>query len=37
MGIPRKRYSADFKARAAIEMLQGQRFANEIAGELGVH
>lgn len=33
----RKRYSAEFKARAALEALKEQRTLNEIAGELEVH
>ncbi len=37
MGTQRKRYSAEFKARAALEGLKGQRLNNEIAAELGVH
>ena len=37
MGTLRKRYSAEFKARAALEALKGQRLCNEIATDLGVH
>ncbi len=33
----RRRHSADFKAKMAVEALKGQRTANEIAGEYGVH
>jgi putative transposase len=37
MSTQRKKYSADFKAKAALEALKGQRLVNEIASELGVH
>ena len=37
MSTQRKKYSADFKAKAALEAIKGQRLINEIAGELGVH
>ena len=37
MGTIRKRYSAEFKARAALEALKGQRLCNEIASDLGIH
>lgn len=37
MSTKRKKYSADFKAKAALEALKGQRLVNEIASELGVH
>lgn len=33
----RKRYSADLKARVALEAIKGQKTANEIAAEYGVH
>lgn len=33
----RKRYSADFKAKVALEAIKGQRTANEIASDHGVH
>lgn len=33
--MARKKYSAEFKAKAALEALKGQRTLNEIAGELG--
>lgn len=33
----RKRHSAEFKARAALEALREQRTLNDIAGELEVH
>jgi transposase-like protein len=37
MMAQRRRHSADFKAKMAVEALKGQRTANEIAGEYGVH
>ena len=37
MMTQRRRHSADFKARMAVEALKGQRTANEIASEYGVH
>jgi putative transposase len=37
MGAMRKRYSAEFKAKAALEAIKGQRLCNEIASDLGVH
>ncbi len=33
----RKRYSADLKAKIALEAIKAQRTANEIAAEYGVH
>jgi transposase-like protein len=33
----RKRYSADLKARVALEAIKGQKTAHEIAAEYGVH
>lgn len=33
----RKKHSAEFKAKAAIEVLKGLQTCNELAGELGVH
>ena len=33
----RKRYSADLKAKVALEAIKGQKTANEIAAEYGVH
>jgi transposase-like protein len=32
-----KRYSADLKAKIALEAIKAQRTANEIAAEYGVH
>lgn len=33
----RRRHSAEFKAKVALEAIRGQRTANEIAGEHGIH
>jgi putative transposase len=33
----RKRYSAEFKAKVALESIRGQRSINEIASHYGVH
>ena len=33
----RKRYSAEFKARVALEALKGQKTVNELASTYGVH
>jgi putative transposase len=33
----RKRYSAAFKAKVALEAIKGQRTVSEIASEFGVH
>ncbi len=33
----RKRYSADLKAKVALEAIRGQKTANELASEYGVH
>lgn len=35
--MKRKRYSRQFKARVALESLKGQKTANEVAAEYGVH
>ncbi len=35
--MQKKRYSGELKAKVALEALKGQRTANEIAGEYGVH
>lgn len=35
--MQRKKYSADFKAKVALEAIKGQRTVNEIASEFGVH
>ena len=37
MKSQRKRYSADFKARVALEAIKGQRTVNEIAAKFQVH
>ena len=35
--MQRKKYSAQFKAKVAIEAVKGNKTVNEIAGEYGVH
>ena len=35
--VKRKQFSKEFKAKAAIEAIKGQRTVNEIAQEFGVH
>ncbi len=37
MKTTRKRYSAEFKARVALEAIREQKTTNEIAGRYGVH
>jgi putative transposase len=37
MKAQRRRYSAEFKARLALEVVKGHRSLNEIASEQGVH
>ncbi|GCF12056.1 transposase [Dictyobacter arantiisoli] len=37
MAGPRKRYSSDLKAKIALEAIRGNKTANEIAAEYGVH
>jgi transposase-like protein len=37
MSVQRKRYSAELKARVALEAIKGQKTANEITAEYGVH
>jgi transposase-like protein len=37
MTTPRRRHSPEFKAKAALEAIRGQRTLNEIASDLGVH
>jgi putative transposase len=37
MAGSRKRYSAEMKARVALEAIRGQKTANEIATEYGIH
>ena len=35
--MERKQYNGEFKARIAVEAIKGEKTANEIAGENGVH
>jgi transposase len=35
--MKRKRYGKEFKAKVALEALKGQKTANEITAEYGVH
>lgn len=35
--MQRKKYSAQFKAKVAIEAVKGEKTINDIAGEYGVH
>ena len=35
--MERKQYNGEFKARVAIEAIKGEKTANEIAGQCGVH
>jgi transposase len=37
MSVHRKRYSAEEKARVAIEAIKGQKTLNELAADYGVH
>ena len=37
MTTPRKHYSADFKAKVALEAIKGQKTLNELATEYGIH
>jgi putative transposase len=37
MSTQRKQYSAEFKARVALEALKGHRTVNELASTYGVH
>jgi transposase len=37
MSTQRKRYSAEFKARVALEALKGHKTVNELASTYGVH
>ena len=37
MATQRKQYSADFKARVALEALKGHKTMNELVGMYGVH
>ena len=33
----RKKYSAEFKLKAVLEILKGEKTATQLSGELGVH
>jgi transposase-like protein len=37
MTTPRRSYSAEYKAKIALEALRGQRPLNELAAEHGIH
>ena len=37
MGSKRKRYDASFKAKVALEAINGERTISEIASKTGVH
>ena len=37
MAMERKRYSAEFKLKAVLAVLKGDKTAAQLAGELGVH
>lgn len=37
MGTVRRRHSSEFKARVALEAVNGQKTLNELATEFGVH
>lgn len=37
MSVKRNRYPAEFKARVALEAIKGQKTANQLASEYGVH
>ena len=37
MAKMRKKYSAEFKLKAVIEILKGEKTATQIAGDLGCH
>lgn len=37
MAKSRKKYSAEFKLKAVLEILKGEKTASQLAGELGVH
>jgi putative transposase len=37
MARTRKQYSSEFKLKAVIEILKGEKTATQIAGELGTH
>ena len=35
--MKRKRYTEEFEAKVAVQAIQGQKTANEITSEFGVH
>ena len=35
--MKRRRYTKELKAKVAVEAIKGQKTANELAGEFGVH
>ena len=37
MARSRKQYSPEFKLKAVVEVLKGEKTASQLAGELGVH
>ena len=37
MARPRKHHSPEFKLKAVVEILKGEKTAAQLAGELGVH
>lgn len=37
MGKTRRQYSPEFKLKAVLEILKGEKTATQLAGELGVH
>ena len=37
MGRPRKKHTAEFKLKAVIEVLKGEKTAQQIGGEMGIH
>ena len=37
MGKNRKQYTPEFKLKAVLEVLKGDKTASQLAGELGVH
>jgi len=37
MSTSRKHYSGEFKAKVALEAIKGERTANEIASNYGIH
>ena len=37
MALTRKKYTPEFKLKAVVEVLKGEKTAAQLAGELGVH